>query len=81
VSAKQGLVISEISKAEMTRRFLAEIFQDETEVNAGPVIGEGLDLAFKFACQLQGLSVIKNMSLSYPLHFNFWPSLEKIGYI
>jgi hypothetical protein len=67
------LEVKAVDRVEMTRRFFAEIFRDETDQDFGA--------ALKFACDATMLREVKQGSLSYPIGFNFWPRLKELGYI
>lgn len=66
------LQVAPMDRAEFTRRFFAEIFHDENELDFGA--------ALKFACDVSLLRNLKFGTLSYPYGFDFWPRLAELGY-
>ncbi len=66
------LQVVPIAKTELARRFFAEVFRDESRLD--------FTSSLNFAGRVAALSTIKQASLSYPLGFNFWPSLKELGY-
>ena len=71
---RDGLLqVETLVQSEMTRRFFAEVFRDESDHDFAP--------ALEFACAVNSLATVRMGSLSYPLGSNFWSQLENMGYI
>lgn len=76
--------IQPMDRSEMTRRFFSEIFRDETDDDFGPALKFASDVAMLDKAMLGSAQPTHKMrlaSLSYPFGFNFWPQIEKLGYI